>query len=148
MTDNTYWVQLGISDEDPNKQQKLELLKLKGCGIRYDIPYSGDIPREMLATLRILLADSRELYAYEMNSDVNQIISFRNEIAVYTTLRRLLESRLNRMLGHQTITLQEVEQRIANIESKWKKSLPTELHEQMKTLHHQRMGLKYRLEQV
>jgi hypothetical protein len=122
MPDNpndTYWVQLGIMDQDPYREFKLRALDALSLSLRQQLSLAEPLPSTLLAALRICLMDEREVQAFSLadllglglghghghghtpNPDgVNLdalIISYRNECVMWDTLAQLLQARLDRL---------------------------------------------------
>lgn len=102
-THDTYFVQLGFSNIiDPYSRQVLiewnkEILKKK---FRFYLEYGKSIPEDLWKTMRVCLLNDQEQYFLSLKKEDEDwlgFISFRNELEVLTTLRRLFVQRLNAM---------------------------------------------------
>lgn len=111
---NSYWVQINIDERDPQRKQKIDIIKRRGLAFRHYIPHSGKIPDDLLQVIRISLLDNIDQYFVDVplmeelsktpangasSSASPLLLSFDQEILMFDTLKSLLRSRLSKMEG-------------------------------------------------
>jgi hypothetical protein len=93
---NTYWISIPIMKSDPNKQQKLAILKKLNIAGRQHLTIN-EIPQSLFQGMRVAVMSAEELYFYDVEANrnnVDDIISVRNEREMWRTLISKLSSLL------------------------------------------------------
>lgn len=97
---NSYWVQIGISDADPNHNRKLALIRSAGLWWRHHLTLSCPLPSALLQVIRISVLSDRDLELFDSGIDTEEfggIASISNEHVTHERLLSLLEHRLSRI---------------------------------------------------
>jgi hypothetical protein len=103
---NSYWVHLGLMDQDPYRHQKLSILSHCQLPLRHILTPQSPLPQSLLFALRVCLMDERELEYFTLpdlrsrmlaSSASTSMLTFRNEHVMWKTLESLLRARLTRL---------------------------------------------------
>jgi hypothetical protein len=107
---NTYWVQIGISEADPDHDKKISLVKESGLWWRHHLSLADPLPDPLLQTIRIsLLSDSDFALIHDSSLPDRLPISIANEHMSHERLYTLLSARLLRIAGSSLENLADID---------------------------------------
>lgn len=90
---DSYWVQLAIHPNDPDRDAKIDLLNSSQYPMRYDLK-KNSIPSEFYAAMRICLMNDQDLF---IGRDTREPIHFKNEMLMLKSAASLVQGRLDRI---------------------------------------------------